>query len=255
MINKKKLQPGRDAIQRYLDEISDAPLMTDAEEQELALRIAQGDRRAADKLATANLRYVVTMAHQYLNSLPPTLVTQRSAILDDLISEGNIGLLKAATKYKQEKEHKRFVTFAAPYIRETIERFIQRCTANSQPTAYNAKRTPLHVLSTDESLPVGSNNNFTLLNVLEDKDATQADAQMEQDSLTQEMLSAISVLDERERAVIVLLYGIGTTRMTMADAGRSLDLKRERVRQIRDKALRKLRKASKIDSPRNTMNT
>ena len=157
-------------------------------------------------------------------------------------------MLKAATKYKQEKEHKRFVTFAAPYIRETIERFIQRCTANSQPTAYNAKRTPLHVLSTDESLPVGSNNNFTLLNVLEDKDATQADAQMEQDSLTQEMLSAISVLDERERAVIVRLYGIGTTRMTMADAGRSLDLKRERVRQIRDKALRKLRKASKTDN-------
>ena len=80
----------------------------------------------------------------------------------------------------------------------------------------------------------------------------QADVTMEQASLSEEMLNAIDILDERERAVIIRLYGIGTTQMTMADAGRSLDLKRERVRQIRDKALRKLRKASTTDSLRDS---
>ena len=227
MINKKRLQPGRDAIQRYLDEISETPLLSDAEEQELALRIQQGDRRAADKLATANLRYVVTIAHQYANA---------DFTADDLISEGNIGLLKA---------HKRFVTFAAPYIRERIERFMEqgtRMTGQEHGKLY----------STDESLPIGSKNNFTLLNVIENKDAVQADVTMEQASLSEEMLNAIDILDERERAVIIRLYGIGTTQMTMADAGRSLDLKRERVRQIRDKALRKLRKASTTDSLRDS---
>lgn len=242
MINKKRLQPGRDAIQRYLDEISETPLLSDAEEQELALRIQQGDRRAADKLATANLRYVVTIAHQYANA---------DFTADDLISEGNIGLLKAAQKYKvqeagkKDQSHKRFVTFAAPYIRESIERFMEqgtRMTGQEHGKLY----------STDESLPIGSKNNFTLLNVIENKDAVQADVTMEQASLSEEMLNAIDILDERERAVIIRLYGIGTTQMTMADAGRSLDLKRERVRQIRDKALRKLRKASTTDSLRDS---
>lgn len=242
MINKKRLQPGRDAIQRYLDEISETPLLSDAEEQELALRIQQGDRRAADKLATANLRYVVTIAHQYANA---------DFTADDLISEGNIGLLKAAQKYKvqeagkKDQSHKRFVTFAAPYIRERIERFMEqgtRMTGQEHGKLY----------STDESLPIGSKNNFTLLNVIENKDAVQADVTMEQASLSEEMLNAIDILDERERAVIIRLYGIGTTQMTMADAGRSLDLKRERVRQIRDKALRKLRKASTTDSLRDS---
>lgn len=242
MINKKRLQPGRDAIQRYLDEISETPLLSDAEEQELALRIQQGDRRAADKLVTANLRYVVTIAHQYANA---------DFTADDLISEGNIGLLKAAQKYKvqeagkKDQAHKRFVTFAAPYIREHIERFMEqgtRMTGQEHGKLY----------STDESLPIGSKNNFTLLNVIENKDAVQADVTMEQASLSEEMLNAIDILDERERAVIIRLYGIGTTQMTMADAGRSLDLKRERVRQIRDKALRKLRKASTTDSLRDS---
>lgn len=242
MINKKRLQPGRDAIQRYLDEISETPLLSDAEEQELALRIQQGDRRAADKLATANLRYVVTIAHQYANA---------DFTADDLISEGNIGLLKAAQKYKVQEAgkkgqgHKRFVTFAAPYIRESIERFMEQGTRM-------AGQEHGKLYSTDESLPIGSKNNFTLLNVIENKDAVQADVTMEQASLSEEMLNAIDILDERERAVIIRLYGIGTTQMTMADAGRSLDLKRERVRQIRDKALRKLRKASTTDSLRDS---
>ena len=100
-------------------------------------------------------------------------------------------------------------------------------------------------LSTDESLPIGSNNNFTLLNVLEDKDAPYADANIEQQSLTKEMLSSISELNEREQAVITRYFGVGCERLTMIEIGMELGLKRERVRQIRDTALRKLRKAQR----------
>ena len=228
MATTKKINPGRDALQRYLDEISDAPLMTDAEEQALAQRIAAGDKQAADELATANLRYVVTIARQY---------TQTELSTDDLISEGNIGLMKAAAKF-DISYGKRFVTFAAPLIRQSIEEAIARA-EKQKPT-----------LSTDESLPIGSNNNFTLLNVLEDKDAPHADAHLEQASLSEELLSVINVLDEREQAVITRCFGIGRERLTMAEAGEELGLKRERVRQIRDKALRKLRKASISDRSR-----
>jgi RNA polymerase primary sigma factor len=233
---KKKLIPGRDALQRYLDEIGDAPLLTDAEERALSERIRQGDQRAADQLATANLRFVVTIARQYLNthSLLGRGTGEGSPLSpDDLVSEGNIGLLKAASKF-DASTGKRFVTFAAPFIRQSIERAIatyQSSTTNHQPP-----------LSTDESLPIGSNNNFTLLNVLEDKDAPRADAHLEQASLSAEMMEATDALNDREKAVITRIYGIGADRMTMAEIGAALGLKRERVRQIRDKALRRMKK-------------
>lgn len=237
-MSKNKLQPGRDALQRYLDEIGDTPLMTDAEEQQLAQRIQQGDQQAADQLATANLRYVVTIARQYLPQLS-ALNAQHSLLFDDLVSEGNIGLMKAALKFKPQSSNlkaqssKRFVTFAAPYIRTAIEQAL---------STLDAQRL---TLSTDESLPLGSNNNFTLLNVLEDKDAPQADAPLERDTLSAELLNAASVLNERERAVITRLFGIGCERLTMIEAAMELGLKRERVRQIRDVALRKMKKAGR----------
>lgn len=229
---KKKLIPGRDALQRYLDEIGDAPLLTDAEERALSERIRQGDQHAADQLATANLRYVVTIARQYLPQLSTLNAQHLTLTPDDLVSEGNIGLLKAATKF-DASTGKRFVTFAAPFIRQSIERALSTL-STQQPT-----------LSADESLPIGSNNNFTLLNVLENKDAPQADAQLEQASLSAELMAAADVLNNREKAVITHIYGINTDRMTMAEIGIELGLTRERVRQIRDKALRKMRKAAK----------
>lgn len=229
---KKKLIPGRDALQRYLDEIGDAPLLTDAEERALSERIRQGDQHAADQLATANLRYVVTIARQYLPQLSTLNAQHLTLTPDDLVSEGNIGLLKAATKF-DASTGKRFVTFAAPFIRQSIERALSTL-STQQPT-----------LSADESLPIGSNNNFTLLNVLENKDAPQADAQLEQASLSAELMAAADVLNNREKAVITHIYGINTDRMTMAEIGIELGLTRERVRQIRDKALRKMRKAAR----------
>ena len=178
------------------------------------------DTNQRDALITANMGYVVTLARQYKSELLTT---------DDLISEGSIGLMKAADKYDPNKG-KPFVTFAAPYIRRSIEEAISRVTGEAP------------VMSTDESLPVGSNNNFTLLNILEDKDAPKADHDLEQNALTDEMAEAINTLNEREQAVIRRLYGIDSQRMTMAEIGEELELKRERVRQIRDKALRKMRK-------------
>lgn len=176
-----------------------------------------------DELVTKNMGYVVTLARQYSSELLST---------NDLISEGSIGLIKAAEKFDPSRG-KPFVTFAAPYIRRSIEDAIRRVTGE------------IPVLSTDENLPVGSNNNYTLLNVLEDKDAPKTDQALEQNALSDKLVRAINVLNEREQSVIRAFYGVDMERQTMAEIGESLGLKRERVRQIRDKALRKLHKVSK----------
>ena len=173
-----------------------------------------------DTLITSNMGYVVTLARQYKSDILST---------DDLISEGSIGLMKAADKFDPSRG-KPFVTFAAPYIRKSIEEAISRVTGE------------MPVMSTDESLPVGSNNNFTLLNVLEDKDAPKTDYILEQGTLSDELAQAIGTLNEREQAVVRKFFGVDCQRMTMAEIGEELGLKRERVRQIRDKAMRKLRK-------------
>ena len=176
-----------------------------------------------DKLVTANMGYVVTLARQYKSDILST---------DDLVSEGAIGLMKAVEKYDASKG-KPFVTFAAPYIRRAIEKAISRLT------------TDIDTRSTDESLPVGSRNNYTLLNVLEDKNAVRADAAVEEITLTDDLLKCMNVLNEREQRVVNLYYGNGYERQTMAEIAETMGLKRERVRQVRDQALQKLRKEAK----------
>ncbi len=181
------------------------------------------DKSSRDKLVTENMGYVVTLARQYKSDILST---------DDLVSEGSIGLVKAAERFDPSRG-KPFVTFAAPYIRRSIETAIQRL--NTTPD----------VRSTDESLPVGSRNNYTLLNVLEDKNAAKADDIVEETTLTADLIREMGVLSEREQRVLNLYYGNGYERQTMAEIGEVLGLKRERVRQVRDQALRKLRKAAR----------
>lgn len=177
-----------------------------------------------EELVTQNIGYVVTLARQYKSEALTT---------DDLVSEGCIGLMKAAEKYDAERG-KPFVTFAAPYIRRSIEAAIAKLDSDTD------------IRSTDESLPVGSHNNYTLLNVLEDVNAPRADAATEDASLAGELVRHLHILDSREQAVVSRYYGLGEPRQTMAEIGESLGLKRERVRQIRDKAVRKLRKVGKL---------
>lgn len=181
------------------------------------------DKKERDRLITDNMGYVITLARQYSSELLD---------VDDLVSEGVVGMVKAADKYDASRG-KPFVTFAAPYIRTAIEAAIRRVTGD------------VTVKSTDESIPAGSRNNYTLLHVLEDKNSRRADAHMEQELQREEIERGIHVLDARERDVIVRYYGISDLPKTMAEIGAELGLKRERVRQIRDKALRKLRKASR----------
>ena len=175
-----------------------------------------------EELITQNMGYVVTLARQYKSDILST---------EDLVSEGSIGLMKAAEKYDPERG-KPFVTFAAPYIRSSIE------------TAISRLETATDIRSTDESLPVGSRNNYTLLNVLEDVNAPKADRHVEESSLGEDLQRVIGVLNEREQAVVRHFFGIGEERLTMLEIGNALGLKRERVRQIRDKAIRKLYKAA-----------
>lgn len=179
-----------------------------------------------DELITKNMGYVVTLARQYKSDILST---------DDLVNEGVIGLVKAAEKYDASRG-KPFVTFAAPYIRKSIE------------TAISRLETATDVRSTDESLPVGSRNNYTLLNVLEDKSAEKADIVVEENTLSEDLLRYRDTLNEREQRVINLYYGIGYERQTMAEIGEVLGLKRERVRQIRNTALRKLHKAARKET-------
>ena len=176
-----------------------------------------------EKLVKDNLGYVSTLARQYKSDILST---------DDLISEGSIGLMKAAQKYDPERG-KPFVTFAAPYIRRSIEAAISRLDTQQD------------VRSTDESLPIGSRNNYTLLNVLDDPNAPKADALIEQEILTDDLVSVMGVLNEREQAIVAHYFGVHVERQTMAEIAEAMGLKRERVRQVRDQALRKLRRAAK----------
>ena len=225
-------------LDKYLNEIGNSELLSDEEELSLAKRIEAGDNKAIDRLVSANLRYVVTVARQY----------ERQGLGNaDLISEGNLGMMKAAAKFNTAC-NKRFVVFAAPFIRQAIEQAIEQQVGlyqipKGEQTAAEMKRSK--AVSMDESIPVGSKNNYTLLNVLEDKDAVKADLQTEEKGLTEELIPLIDGLNEREQQVIRSFYGIGSDPLTMAEIAQAMELKRERVRQIRQKALRKLHRAGR----------
>lgn len=209
--------------------------LTDQQEKELALRIQKGDNEAVNQLVSANLNFVAHIAKNYVG---------QGVDFDDLVSEGNIGMIRAAARFKPDYSH-RFVTFAAPSIRQAMEKAIRQqaglyMVPQDAKSVNDAKKG--RVVSVEAPIPAGSQNNYNLLHIVENKNAQLAD----EDLLTRDGLEnvseIISVLDEREQQVISLILGIGTDKHTMAETAMLMKLKRERVRQIRDKALRKLRK-------------
>lgn len=224
------------AISKYISEIADTPLLSDDQERQLAQRIQEGDATAISELVEPNLRFVISIAKQY---------TGNDVSFDDLVSEGNIGLMKAAARFSPYPG-KRFVQFAAPIVRDTIEQFISKHSGLYKIPHGESSKAELclsHPASVDAPIPAGSNNNFSLLNLIENVDAPYADKQLTKEDVENRLHAIFTQLDERERQVMSLIYGVGTDRHTMAEVGMAMNLKRERVRQIRDKALRKLRKA------------
>lgn len=224
--------------EKYIEEIVHEQLLSDKEEQELAEKIKIGDAMALEKLTKANLKFVVSLAHQYRN---------RGLGEDDLISEGNIGMMYAAQRF-DGKKGVRFVVFAAPYIRKAMEEAIkEQSTLYKLPKNEKNKYEKIRsrALSIDQPVPVGSNNNFTLQHILENENAKQTDDQLNQDILSNEIQKGLDVLDEREKRIVTYIYGLTGSHYTMAEIAEEMGLKRERVRQIRDKALRKLHKKMK----------
>lgn len=261
------------SLEKYFQEISKLELITAEEEVELARRIREGDQIALNTLVNANLRFVVSTAKQYQGS---------GLRLSDLINEGNIGLVKAAKRFDETRGFK-FISYAVWWIRQAIlqaiseqsrmvrlplnkigeiskikksstalEQFYQRppnaleiandLDMNTDQVKLAMKNSGKHV-SMDAPFDTGETSN--LYNVIASKDATSPDASLMRDSLNNDMNQALKSLPDRESEVIRLYYGLGErTPKSLSEIGELFDLTRERVRQIREKAIRRLRSKS-----------
>jgi len=266
----------RDAasLDKYLADISRLPLITSDEETILAQKIREGDMEALEKLTLANLRFVVSVAKQYQN---------QGLSLPDLINEGNVGLIKAAKRFDEKRGFK-FISYGVWWIRQAIiqavseqsrvirlplnkigvlnkikkaqsvlEQKLERPASISEiaevlempeeEIGVTMRASSWHI-STDALLP--GNEDQTIMEVISNPDAAKPDDDLMVSSLQFEVQRVLDTLTEREKNVIVLFYGIGnSTPITLEEIGEKYDLTRERVRQIKEKAIRKLRVASK----------
>ena len=260
-------------LDKYLQEIAKEDLITVEEEVELAQRIRKGDQRALEKLTRANLRFVVSVAKQYQN---------QGLSLPDLINEGNLGLIKAAEKFDETRGFK-FISYAVWWIRQSILQALaeqsrivrlplnQVGSLNKINKAYsrfeqeNERRPSPEELADSLDLPAekvadtlrvsgrhisvdapfveGEDN--SLLDVLVNDDSPVADRTLINESLSTEVERALSTLTERERDIIKLFFGINCQEMTLEEIGEKFGLTRERVRQIKEKAIRRLRHSSR----------
>jgi RNA polymerase primary sigma factor len=261
------------SLDKYLTEIAKVDLITAEEEVMLTQKIREGDQAALERLATANLRFVVSVAKQYQN---------QGLTLGDLINEGNLGLIKAAGRFDETKGFK-FISYAVWWIRQSIltavaeQSRIVRLPLNQVGSLNKIRNasadleqrlerapTPEEVaenleLSVDKITDSMSNagrhvsmdapfiqgEENTLLDVLQSGDAATDDELM-MDSLSQEIRRSLSGLAEREREILVLLFGLnGVAPHSLEEIGEKYELTRERVRQIKDKALMRLRQGTK----------
>ena len=260
------------SLDKYLQEIGRENLVSPEEEVELAQKIHKGDQKALEKLTRANLRFVVSVAKQYQN---------QGLSLPDLINEGNLGLIKAAEKFDETRGFK-FISHAVWWIRQSIlqalaeQSRIVRLPLNQvgslnkinkalskfeqenerQPSAEELSdmidvpkykisdtlRVSGRHVSVDAPFVEGEDN--SLLDVIPNDDSPSADKGLVNESLSTEIERALLVLGPREREIIKSFFGIGSQEMTLEEIGERLDLTRERVRQIKEKAIRKLKKDS-----------
>ena len=197
------------SLDKYLQEIGKVDLITADEEVELAQRIKAGDQLALEKLTKANLRFVVSVAKQYQN---------QGLTLPDLINEGNLGLIKAAQRFDETRGFK-FISYAVWWIRQSI---LQALAEQSRIV-----RLPLN-------------------NVLNSGESPNPDRELLHESLRTEIERALETLTPREADVIRLYFGLGNQHpMTLEEIGETFDLTRERVRQIKEKAIRRLKHTSR----------
>ena len=213
----------------YLDEIGQVSLLSEDEERRLSARIKAGDERALNKLVEANLRFVVSIARQYQG---------KGLTMDDLISEGNIGLVKAAGKFDATRGL-RFVNYAVVFIREQIEKALKM--ESKEMRLENVKDGETRSIDA----PLGGRTEMNLLSVLVNQNSPLADERTYSNAVARNIERVLMLLNEREYKVISAYYGIERDHMTMAEIASELNLKRERVRQIRDRAVRRMKKIFK----------
>ena len=216
-------------LNTYLDEIGRQSLLSEEEERKLSARIHNGDSRALNRLIEANLRFVVTIARQYQD---------KGLSMDDLVSEGNMGLMKAARKYDGGRGL-RFANYAVVFIRQQIEKALL---AES-----NKKRVESTAEGRTRSVdaPLGGRANTNLLSVLVNTNTRQSDERVYNAAAEEAIELALQKLEGREQKVVTAYFGIGQDHLTMAEIAEEMNVTRERVRQIRNRAIRRMRKAYK----------
>lgn len=273
-ISKQFTTRENQSLDKYLQEIGKVELLTPEQEIELAVKMKKGDHAAMEQLTKANLRFVVSVAKQYQN---------QGLSLGDLINEGNLGLIKAARRFDETRGFK-FISYAVWWIRQSILQALAEQSRivrlplnrvgaiNKIGRAYSSlkqefEREPsaeeiaealemdveeisdtLRISSKQVSVdaPFVSGEENSLLDVIEDIQQPSPDTELISESLKEEIKSVLSILPEREAEVIKLYFGLeGEYAMTLEEIGEKFNLTRERVRQIKEKAIRKLRHNSK----------
>lgn len=262
------------SLDKYLTEISREDMINAEQEVELAKRIKKGDQRALEKLVRANLRFVVSVSKQYQN---------QGLTLPDLINEGNLGLIKAAQRFDETRGFK-FISYAVWWIRQSIlqaiaeqsrivrlplnqvgslnkinKAFAQLEQRYERPPVADELASALEIpeekvkdtmsvsgrhVSVDA--PLKEDEDFSLLDLISNNESPSADGDLMRESLQKEIERSLETLTERERDVIRLFFGIGMNHgLTLEEIGDKFDLTRERVRQIKEKAIRRLRQNSR----------
>ena len=274
-ISKSITNREQGTLDKYLADIAKEPMISPDEEVELAQKIKMGDQIALDKLVRANLRFVVSVAKQYQN---------QGLSLADLINEGHVGLIKAAQRFDETKGFK-FISYAVWWIRQAIlqavaeqSRMVRlplnqvgllsrvKKTASYLEQLYQRKPTIkeiadeldmseekveaiMKINSKEVSMdaPVSSDDDLTFIDTVIPEDNDAADKEIVSETESAEIRRSLSVLSEKERQVIIYYFGLDSNNhsYTLEEIGYMMDMTRERVRQVKDKALKKLRLRSK----------